>query len=80
MLYGMCLVVCFVVFACVPICVLFLMYRVMCVWYALYVFVFVRVVVKCVCVLFATSCVMLFGLRFVCGLVVVCLAVCVLCS
>ena len=47
----------------------------MCVWCALCAFVFVRVVVSCVCVLFATSCVMLFGLRFVCDLVAVCLAV-----
>ena len=31
-------------------CVLFLMYRVMCVWHVLCVVVFVRVVVKCVCV------------------------------
>ena len=74
----LCVLLCSRVFLYV--CGLSPMYCVMCVWYALYVFVFVRVVVKCVCVLFTTSCVMLVGLRFVCDLVAVCLAVFVICS
>ena len=51
----------------------------MCSWSVLYVFVFVRVVVKRVCVLFATACVLLLGLRFVCDVMFVCVGkVCVL--
>ena len=56
------------------------MYCAMCLWYVLYVFVFVRAVVKCVCAVFATSCVVLLGLRFVCDVVFVCLAMFVFCS
>ena len=41
------------------------------VWYVVCVFVFVRVVAECVCVLIAMPCVMLYGLRFVCDLVFV---------
>ena len=61
MLYGVFLVVCFVVFVCVFLCVSFLMYCVTFVWYVLCVFVFVRVVVKRVCGFLAICCAMLNG-------------------
>ena len=62
MLYGVWFgCVCCRVCLCVIRCVLFLMYRVMSVWYVLCVFMFVRVVVKCVCVLLANCCAMLNG-------------------
>ena len=64
---------------CFDMCGLFLMHCVMSVWYVLCVFVFVRVVVKRACVLFAHACVLLLGLRAVCELVFVCLAVIVRC-
>ena len=59
-------------------CGLILMYCVMFVCNVLCVCVFVRVVVKRVCVSFATSRLMLFGLRFVCDLMCVVGCVCVL--
>ena len=51
----------------------------MVVWFALCVFVFVRVVVNCVCALFAICCAMLYGVFFVLHYVFVCLAVFVCC-
>ena len=80
MLCGKRLVACFVLFVRVSIYMCVFVSDVLCdVCMACVVraCVFVRVVVKYVCVVFATSCVMLYGLVFVCALVFVLFCVCV---